>query len=55
LEDLFGDFLAVKPHNFKTPRDFDWDNRRSRGILTQAQSSFEVWHSFADAIPFSSE
>ena len=55
LEDLLGDFLAVKPHNFNTPRDFDWDNRRSGGILTQPQNSFEAWHSFADAIPFSSE
>jgi hypothetical protein len=55
LEDLLGDFLAVKPHNFNTPRDFDCDNRRSGGILTQAQNSFEAWHSFADAIPFSSE
>jgi hypothetical protein len=55
LEDLLGDFLAVKPHNFNTPRDFDWDNRRSGGILTQAQNSFEAWHSFAGAIPFSSE
>jgi len=55
LEDLLGDFLAVKPHNFNTPRDFDWDNRRSGGILTQAQNSFEAWHSFADAIPFFSE
>ena len=55
LEDLLGDFLVVKPHNFNIPRDFDWDNRRSGGILTQAQNSFEVWHTFADAIPFSSE
>ena len=55
LEDLLGDFLAVKPHNFNTPRDFDWDNRRSGGIFTQAQNSFEVWHTFAGAIPFSSE
>jgi len=55
LEDLFGDFLAVKPHNFNIPRDFDWDNRRSGGVLTQAQNSFETWHNFANAVPFSSE
>jgi len=55
LEDLLGDFLAVKPHNFNIPRDFDWDNRRSGGVLTQAQNSFETWHNFAGAIPFSSE
>jgi len=55
LEDLFGEFLVVKPHNFNIPRDFDWDNRRSGGVLTQAQNSFETWHNFANAIPFSSE
>jgi hypothetical protein len=56
LEDLFGEFLVVKPRKISEPsRDFDWDNRRSGGILTQAQNSFEAWHSFADAIPFSSE
>jgi hypothetical protein len=55
LEDLLGDFLPVKPHNFNIPRDFDWDNRRSGGVLTQAQNSFETWHNFANAIPFSSE
>ena len=56
LEDLFGDFLVVKPRKVpQPPRDFDWDNRRSGGVLTQAQNSFETWHNFADAIPFSSE
>jgi hypothetical protein len=55
LEDLFGEFLVVKPHDFNIPRDFDWDNRRSGGVLTQAQNSFETWHNFAGAIPFSSE
>lgn len=55
LDDLLGEFLVVKPHNFNTPRDFDWDNRRSGGVLTQAQNSFEVWYNFAGAIPFSSE
>jgi len=35
--------------------DFDWDNSVSGGVLTQAQNSFEVWHNFAGAIPFSSE
>jgi hypothetical protein len=53
LEDLFGEFLVVKPP--KISRDFDWDNRRSGGVLTQAHNSFETWHNFAGAIPFSSE
>jgi hypothetical protein len=52
LEDLLGDFLVVKPP--KISRDFDWDNSRAGGVLTQAQNSFETWHNFADAIPFSS-
>jgi len=52
LEDLFGEFLVVKPP--KISRDFDWDNSRAGGVLTQAQNSFETWHNFADAIPFSS-
>ncbi|MEG5160258.1 hypothetical protein QUB37_07355 [Microcoleus sp. AT3-A2] len=56
LEDLFAEFLVVKSPNVSDiPRDFDWDNRCSGGILTQAQNSFEAWHSFAGAIPFSSE
>jgi hypothetical protein len=56
LEDLFGEFLVVK-HRKKSEisRDFDWDNRRSGGVLTQAHNSFETWHNFAGAIPFSSE
>jgi hypothetical protein len=53
LEDLFGEFLVVKPP--KISRDFDWDNSRAGGVLTQAQNSFETWHNFAGAIPFSSE
>jgi len=53
LEDLFGEFLVVKPR--KIPRDFDWDNSRAGGVFTQAQNSFETWHNFANAIPFSSE
>jgi len=53
LEDLFGEFLVVKPP--KISRDFDWDNSRAGGVLTQAQNSFETWHNFARAIPFSSE
>jgi hypothetical protein len=55
-EDLFGEFLVVK-HRKKSEisRDFDWDNRRSGGVLTQAQNSFETWHNFANAVPFSSE
>jgi hypothetical protein len=52
LEDLFGEFLVVKPR--KISRDFDWDNSRAGGVLTQAQNSFETWHNFAGAIPFSS-
>ena len=56
LEDLLGEFLVVKPSKLSdVPRDFDWDNSVSGGILTQAQNSFEAWHSFAGAIPFSSE
>jgi len=56
LEDLFGEFLVVKPRKISEPsRDFDWDNRCSGGVLTQAQNSFETWHNFAGAIPFSSE
>ena len=56
LEDLFGQFLVVKPCKISEPsRDFDSDNSVSGGVLTQAQNSFEAWHSFADAIPFSSE
>jgi hypothetical protein len=53
LEDLFGEFLVVKPP--KISRDFDWDNSRAGGVLTQSQNYFEVWHTFAGAIPFSSE
>ncbi|MEG4198598.1 hypothetical protein [Microcoleus sp. Pol12A5] len=56
LEDLFGEFLVVKPLKVShVSRDFDWDNAVSGGILTQSQNSFEAWHSFAGAIPFSSE
>jgi hypothetical protein len=55
-EDLFGEFLVVKPCKISEPsRDFDWDNSVSGGVLTQAQNSFETWHNFAGAIPFSSE
>src|SRR4028119_2535236 len=42
LEDLFGEFLVVKPP--KISRDFDWDNSRAGGVLTQAQNSLETWH-----------
>jgi hypothetical protein len=56
LEDLFGDFLVVKPRKVSEPsRDFDWDNSVAGGVFTQAQNSFETWHNFANAIPFSSE
>ena len=56
LSDLLGDFLVVKPRNLsQTSSDFDSDNSVAGGILTQAQNSFEVWHNFAGAIPFSSE
>jgi len=56
LEDLLGDFLVVKPRKvLDVSRDFDWDNSVSGGVLTQAQNSFETWHNFANAIPFSSE
>jgi hypothetical protein len=56
LEDLLGDFLVVKPRKvLDVCRDFDWDNSVSGGVLTQAQNSFETWHNFAGAIPFSSE
>jgi len=56
LEDLFGDFLVVKPRKISEPsRDFDWDNRLSGGVLTQDRNSFETWHNFANAVPFSSE
>ena len=56
LEDLLGDFLVVKLRKVSdVPRDFDGDNSAVGGVLTQAQNSFEVWHTFADAIPFSSE
>jgi len=56
LEDLLGEFLVVKPRKISEPScDFHWDNSVSGGVLTQAQNSFEVWHNFAGAIPFSSE
>src|SRR6476620_8729755 len=56
LEDLLGEFLVVKPSKLSdVPRDFDWDNSFSVGILTLAQNSFAAWHSFAGAIAFSSE
>jgi hypothetical protein len=56
LEDLLGHFLVVKPRKISdVPCDFDGDNSVVAGVLTQAQNSFEVWHTFADAIPFSSE
>ncbi|HSF73247.1 MAG TPA: hypothetical protein VLA84_05570, partial [Microcoleus sp.] len=55
LEDLLGDFL-VKPRKIsESSRDLDWDNSVAGGVLTQAHNSFEVWHTFAGAIPFSSE
>lgn len=56
LEDLLGDFLVVKPRKISAPsRDFDWDNYVADGVVTQAHNSFETWHNFAKAIPFSSE
>jgi hypothetical protein len=56
LEDLLGDFLVVKPRKvLDVSRDLDWDNSVSGGVLTQAHNSFETWHNFAGAIPFSSE
>jgi len=55
VEDLFGDFLVVKSKLSQSFPDFDWDNSVTGGILTQAQNSFEAWHNFAGAIPFSSE
>ena len=55
LEDLFGDFLVVKPLRLPiVSRDFNWDNSVVGGILTQAQNSFEAWHNSVDAIPFAS-
>ncbi|MEG4500748.1 hypothetical protein QUB05_33055 [Microcoleus sp. F10-C6] len=54
LDDLFGDFLVINPCK-QRPRDFDWDNSRAGGILTQVQNFFETWHNFAGAIPFSFE
>ena len=54
LEDLLGDFLVVKPRKVSDITRA-WDNVVSGGVLTQAQNSFEVWHSFAGSIPFSSE
>ena len=56
LEDLLGDFLVVKPRKLlDVSREFGWDNSVSGGVLSQAQNSFESWHNFAGAIPFSSE
>ena len=65
LQDLLGDFLVVKPPVKKIVpvRSQLWNNFRidvygnlvSNDSLTQAQNSFEAWHNFAGAIPFSSE
>ena len=56
LSDLLGDFLVGKPRKVSTtPRDFAWDNSVSGGVLTQDQNSFECWHNYADAVPFSCE
>jgi hypothetical protein len=56
LEDLFGEFLVVQPRKISEhSRDFDWINSVAGAVLTQAHNSFETWHNFAGAIPFSSE
>lgn len=59
LNDLFDSYLKKtgrpKPVLRQICCDFECQNFVSGGVLTQAQNSFETWHNFAGAIPFSSE
>lgn len=59
LNDLFDSYLKKtgrpKPVLRQICCDFECHNFFEGGVLTQPQNSFEAWHDFAGAIPFSSE